>query len=469
MKTKHIECLDGKIGTIFSEFLTNIIQSSYDGLRGKINLKFYLVNDKALTRPSAYTKKVIIKDFTIKDARIGEYNFKKNARLVIELEKQQGMEYAGVYISELIISELIEKLKDVLYVQELEKRISRLESEKANLCNGLKHSYKDSLIKYFIKNILDENWLLENYKKLLIQKYELPNLDLFVQISAQLYEKRPLKTRIYFFDNHEDMEKCSVKLKRHDIHDETTNFDLKLEEHNLRTIRKMLEMAGENHGLFVDKKFLHIRGVVKDSNIRQSLYIEFDGYLKWRICIKDNLLLEYKDGNYEIPMLHKNRSKDIWKDELKRYVERYPVIKISEEVIKQLIKYQTHGTAAVFMNDELLEYEMERLERYKRVYIIDKMDLDNVRGELAGITAIDGALLFDISGNCRAVGAILDGVSVKIGNPGRGSRYNSVVNYIGWLKNREDSELVEQKICFALIISEDGMVDFAIPDDKTDE
>ena len=72
MKTKHIECLDGKIGTIFSEFLTNIIQSSYDGLRGKINLKFYLVNDKALTRPSAYTKKVIIKDFTIKDARIGE-------------------------------------------------------------------------------------------------------------------------------------------------------------------------------------------------------------------------------------------------------------------------------------------------------------------------------------------------------------------------------------------------------------
>ena len=88
---------------------------------------------------------------------------------------------------------------------------------------------------------------------------------------------------------------------------------------------------------------------------------------------------------------------------------------------------------------------------------------------VAGITAIDGALLFDISGNCRAVGAILDGVSVKIGNPGRGSRYNSVVNYIGWLKNREDSELVEQKICFALIISEDGMVDFAIPDDKTDE
>lgn len=77
METKHIECLDGKIGTIFSGFLTDIIQSSYDGLRGKINLKFYLVNDKALTRPSAYTKKVIIKDFTIKDARIGEYNFKK--------------------------------------------------------------------------------------------------------------------------------------------------------------------------------------------------------------------------------------------------------------------------------------------------------------------------------------------------------------------------------------------------------
>ena len=388
--------------------------------------------------------------------------------MVIELEKQQGMEYAGAYISELIISELTEKLKDVLYIQELEKRISRLESEKANLCNEPKHSYKDNLIKYFIKNILNENWLLENYKKQLIQKYELPNLDLFVQISAQLYEKRPLKTRIYFFDNHEDMGKCSVVLKGHDICDETINYELKLEEHNLRTIRKMLEMAGENHGLFVDKKLLHIRGVVKDSNAIQSLYIEFDGYLKWRICIKDNLLLEYKDGNYEIPMLHKNRSKDIWKDELKRYVERYPDIKISEEVITQLIKYQTHGTAAVFMNNELLDFELKRLEKHKRVYVVDRMDLD-IEGELAGITAIDGALLFDISGKCCAVGAILDGVSVKIGNPGRGSRYNSVVNYIGWLKNREDNELVEQKICFALIISEDGMVDFAIPEDETDE
>ena len=115
-----------------------------------------------------------------------------------------------------------------------------------------------------------------------------------------------------------------------------------------------------------------------------------------------------------------------------------------------------------------LQTTLKRLEKHKRVYVVDRMDLD-IEGELAGITAIDGALLFDISGKCCAVGAILDGVSVKIGNPGRGSRYNSVVNYIGWLKNREDNELVEQKICFALIISEDGMVDFAIPEDETDE
>ena len=49
MENKHIECLDGKIGTIFSEFLTNIIQSSYDGLKGKINLNFYRFISRIIT------------------------------------------------------------------------------------------------------------------------------------------------------------------------------------------------------------------------------------------------------------------------------------------------------------------------------------------------------------------------------------------------------------------------------------
>jgi DNA integrity scanning protein DisA with diadenylate cyclase activity len=71
---------------------------------------------------------------------------------------------------------------------------------------------------------------------------------------------------------------------------------------------------------------------------------------------------------------------------------------------------------------------------------------------LAGIGRIDGAVLIDPTGRVHAFGAILDGKVKREsrGNTSRGARYNSARRYV------EDQTCR----CMALVISEDGMIDF---------
>ena len=71
---------------------------------------------------------------------------------------------------------------------------------------------------------------------------------------------------------------------------------------------------------------------------------------------------------------------------------------------------------------------------------------------LKHLTPIDGAILIDPEGTCHAIGTILDGKATPKGDPGRGARFNSAVRYVesSWDKVR----------CFAVVVSEDGGVDF---------
>lgn len=80
-------------------------------------------------------------------------------------------------------------------------------------------------------------------------------------------------------------------------------------------------------------------------------------------------------------------------------------------------------------------------------YALDLTKKSN-RKFLLGMTSVDGMLLMDKEGKCHAFGVLLDGKAQCIGNPARGSRYNSSVNYI---YDKEES-------C-AVIISEDKTVD----------
>jgi hypothetical protein len=70
------------------------------------------------------------------------------------------------------------------------------------------------------------------------------------------------------------------------------------------------------------------------------------------------------------------------------------------------------------------------------------------------ITAIDGAVLLDRSGQCHAFGVILDGISSPRCTPSRGSRYNSAVRYV---------EYKSSVPVLAIVISDDAMVDLVTP------
>ena len=90
-------------------------------------------------------------------------------------------------------------------------------------------------------------------------------------------------------------------------------------------------------------------------------------------------------------------------------------------------------------SDWIREEEAYRLAKYSRairIVPISFVDLSGKAGVIKSLTAIDGALLVSLSGECYAIGAILDGEVCSEGSTARGARYNSLANYVTWKSKR---------------------------------
>ncbi|MGW8958679.1 tetratricopeptide repeat protein [Paenibacillus sp. NPDC055715] len=124
---------------------------------------------------------------------------------------------------------------------------------------------------------------------------------------------------------------------------------------------------------------------------------------------------------------------------------------------------QKHGTMVVITEPEIAKCEMERLSKQSTLIEPGIINPEYIKF----LTAIDGAIYFDIDGNCHAIGVILDGIAKgDIGDASRGARYNSAHRY--WHKLRDIDEQNENGKCVIAIISEDGMVDL-IPESEDEE
>lgn len=111
---------------------------------------------------------------------------------------------------------------------------------------------------------------------------------------------------------------------------------------------------------------------------------------------------------------------------------------------------QKQGTMVVITEPKTAKEELEQLSKQSTLIEPGIINPEYIKF----LTAIDGAIYFDIDGNCHAIGVILDGVAKEdIGDSSRGARYNSAQRYLQKLKDNE------QKKCVIVIISEDGMVD----------
>lgn len=111
---------------------------------------------------------------------------------------------------------------------------------------------------------------------------------------------------------------------------------------------------------------------------------------------------------------------------------------------------QEHGTVAVILDHDHSYNEAERLVAVSTGTEVESRTL---KAEyIHSITAIDGAVIFDESGICYAIGVILDGDESIEGNSERGARFNSTLKYV---KTCEESG----KRALALVVSEDRNVD----------
>ena len=476
------------IGIKLCDYLKGQLGEQYSGLRGKINFSFtYGKEEKKLKEKMNRNVQECDKEnkvcrcslYEIQDSRLDDEN-RVYGCWTFQGEVPNEAREAWGYLGDLLVRTLSDKFKDLLYLEEAEKEIGT-ESPKEDDPRKQKAE-----VRHFVGDLLDEKWLMDCYTKEVLQECRFPERKLLAHISAQLYEKRPLKAKLYFSDKplkevaleidktkKEKKERAVSYIKLEtggeDIVSKMPEYELNMD--NLRTIRKLLEMPGERYGFLAvrDGDKYRMEGLIHNDVIEEKSYIQFEGYMRWCAVSKGNEVLQYKDGSYNVPKTTQDNDKEGWKGDIENLKNQEAFKNFScdmetiKDVIEILIKSSQHGTSIIFMDDALLEEEVKRLWEFKRAYRVEEFFMIHSVEAVKGIAGIDGALIADFKGYCHAAGAILDGEMISAGRSDRGARYNSIANYVSWVLKKWEKEKGEKYFCFAAIISEDEMVNLIFP------
>ncbi len=276
---------------------------------------------------------------------------------------------------------------------------------------------------------------LHEYINIVFAVYHLDN-TVVKRISLMRYETRECYGKVIFLTK-VDFEKLEHKIQ-FQIEPEFTDVDFS---------RKMLESATGNIYLAVDIESQILLGLVEISQTnRENKYIIYNGIGKYEVRIGIEDVLIYDREEYYISKVERNENLDRLCDSKD--------IKGLKVCLENIDKIEHGGLIIFFGDDKDAEEEIFRLcDKHKRGYHITELNIDveqdaklchsNIGEFISAMAAVDGAILVDSSGNCRAYGVILDGKVQAEGNLKKGARFNSAVIYI-YGKNRT-----------ALIISED--------------
>lgn len=255
---------------------------------------------------------------------------------------------------------------------------------------------------------------------------------LFTQISNIDYEGSACNGKIVFTDKLEDINEI-IRFSK----------PITLENGNVKKIRKMLEMTGGKKCLIASMSQKRIIGIdtIKD---KKGLYtVEFIGKNMWQLLYEDVCIIKYIMGQYRLPEILLNEH-ELNAKLIENFGNQYNPSII--EIIKEATK-QKHGTMVVISKNA--KTETEAIIKEGKGISINEVNLLKVDKELImGLCSIDGAIMIDSYGCCKGIGLILSNPSGGEGNPERGARYNSALNYVN-----------NHKSSIAVVISEDGMVD----------
>lgn len=263
----------------------------------------------------------------------------------------------------------------------------------------------------------------------MFQSRQIPTEHIFTKIANYEYEGAPCKGKIVFTNG------------VHDIVRFIQPVALSIE--NVKKIRKMLEMSNESTCLIATISRGEIVGIDDFKNHKESYLLEFIDVNMWDLSCDGKHIVKYLNGQYRLP---ENKFDNHLL--LKKCDEKFK--KNYDKDIVNIIKVascQKHGTM-VIISPTAKEESAALVGEGKGTAIHEKNLINENKDLILGLCSIDGAFMIDPFGNCSGIGLILSNPNSGKGNPERGSRYNSAVNYIN-----------NNKSSIAVVISEDGMID----------
>lgn len=304
--------------------------------------------------------------------------------------------------------------------------------------NGIKRFL---VIDLLIKNSKESNMTVLAAEEIM-RLYQLPTVKEIIEYSELHYEGAENNSTLVFGNSSECYKSKSIIFQS----------VIELSLNNKRQVRKIMEMSDANHALLVEDKKIKALSYIDDDMF--DCMIKFHGDKNWSLFIDKKLIFSSKKN--QILFTHVKNTNTYLMKLLKL---QFPDLKKQEyERIEDVVKIactQKHGTSIIVFKDAIVE--SQRLCKLRRGIMIEKVNLHENLEFIRHITSIDGAVFMDSNCNCVAIGIIVDGKSVMIGDSSRGARYNSIYNYIA-LKS------IENIACLGIIISEDGMIDMVSSD-----
>lgn len=226
-----------------------------------------------------------------------------------------------------------------------------------------------------------------------------------------------------------------------------------LNKDNQREIRKLLEMAVDDYCLLAicNAKINCIWGMGKIIKKSKLHFVEFSGYMKWKILYQNNELFAYEKERFYLSIGDEIEKK---LELIKPYFPTYDFA-VLQKIIRELKKQEHGGMIIVSTN---AKNETERLCGLNRGRQIVPIKLVNEKEYILKMSSVDGAIVIDGKGTCYGFGVILDGKAEISGETSRGARYNSANNYVA-LCNKRKKRKKRKKRVFACVVSEDKTVD----------
>lgn len=389
----------------------------------------------------------------VSDSRKGEWAYPKQVKWEVSIYNNNDIPFEKFELEKSLLNMILKRMAAGLI--------------DCIMIENIRENTKDAndTLSYIMSGIGNLSIIVSECVEKWMSKKGLPSAGIINQLSAQMYENRPIHDSIFFLTR-KDWNKFKEK-KKSVISFECVKSEQRILEMNqMRGLRKILELSSDTTSIVITKENVKVEPMSKkdswsivgmalneDLKNEEGIWIEFKGHMKWSLKVCENVIFSYKNGIYQMQLeeylglSYEDKIRGICLNNKNTILE---IIKLLQE--------EKHGTSIVFFDKDILGKEVRRLHKKNRCIKLrgEGISLVEYLKLMKGLTAIDGALLADFSGKCSAIGAILDGNAMVKGKVSRGSRYNSIVNYIKVMQKKYHDE---KPSILGVIVSEDESVD----------